>query len=344
MDVPFPVDETWLSGNFAFNGWKFFEEQGNWSVSTTTGNPAPTAVFTGTPATNDYSNILYILTAAIANIKCFYVRVEFDYKLNDISAGGTEKLSLVCKIDSVWNWKELLQYHNNGSTGWIHGKIIIPGLTGKYFKIGFKAYGENSSNISEWMVDNILITGICCDPENLYYEVNQNVIILSWDPPCTSGISKYIVKRTDPSGNPPYDIIGETTQTEYHDTISDSISNAVYRYIVNIIYYDTLNPQIDICMSPGEDTITVNIPGIEALPEKGVRISPNPASSLLNIESTEAMLRYELFDLTGNRLSAGDLKNNRSCTIPVMNLNPGIYFIKFLLNNGNSSIVKFIKQ
>ena len=49
-----PFFEPWDMGSFAFQQWTFIPSQGNWAISTTEGDPLPTAIFTGTPALTNY--------------------------------------------------------------------------------------------------------------------------------------------------------------------------------------------------------------------------------------------------------------------------------------------------
>ena len=53
--VLLPFTEGWDQGTFAYQSWV---HSGNWSISIPTGNPFPSATFTGLPAKVNYNDTL----------------------------------------------------------------------------------------------------------------------------------------------------------------------------------------------------------------------------------------------------------------------------------------------
>ncbi len=74
-----------------------------------------------------------------------------------------------------------------------------------------------------------------------------------------------------------------------------------------------------------------------------VKIYPNPANDILNIESSILIKELNISDITGKKVfSISDIDNTIS--IDVNRLNTGMYFINLTDVNGNVSVSKFIKK
>ncbi len=136
-----PFYEPWDLGTFAFHSWSFIPSQGNWTINTGEGSPAPAVFFTGMPAIQNYDIVMNSLTLPGIPWVCANIYLEFDYQLTDIASGGTEKLIAECFVDNTW--LPVIELKNEGSTGWIHQKIDISQVCGKQFRIGFKATGHH---------------------------------------------------------------------------------------------------------------------------------------------------------------------------------------------------------
>lgn len=72
----------------------------------------------------------------------------------------------------------------------------------------------------------------------------------------------------------------------------------------------------------------------------GVKVYPNPASEILNIDAPIAS-EWELYNISGQHLNFGKTTNTNT-KIDVSGLQPGVYLLKIQLE-GNSQIVKFTK-
>jgi len=78
------------------------------------------------------------------------------------------------------------------------------------------------------------------------------------------------------------------------------------------------------------------------LVETAVKIYPNPAHSKITIEGNQHQFNsFEIFDLSGRKMSAlNDINKNRF-TIDVEKLLPGIYILKLVSTNGENIVQKF---
>jgi bacillopeptidase F (M6 metalloprotease family) len=80
---------------------------------------------------------------------------------------------------------------------------------------------------------------------------------------------------------------------------------------------------------------------VEVLHIKDITLYPNPVKGgLLNIKSTYTNISFEIYNMVGQLVSKGKVKNK---AINVSNLNEGIYQIRFS-SEGKTITKRFIKQ
>ena len=72
-----------------------------------------------------------------------------------------------------------------------------------------------------------------------------------------------------------------------------------------------------------------------------VRLFPNPASNVLNIETKGPLSILQIFDINGKEINT---INNPSNVLNINDLHQGIYFIKLFDKNGRFTTRKFIKN
>jgi hypothetical protein len=336
-----PLYEPWDAGTFSFNSWYFTPAEGNWIINTAQGNPAPAAKFNGLPAVENYNIFMKSNVQPGITWVCASMYFEFDYMLTDAAAGGTEKLIPEYYIDGTWY--PLNEITNLGSTGWLHKKIDISQVCGKYFRIGFYASGSNSANLGSWQVDNINVYPVCKGPVNLTYSRNGQVISLAWQhPPCDSlqGLAGYNVYRTNESGLPPYMKLNSTPVAgqSYDDHIPAAITSGVFRYYITA-FQKELNTGSFLCEASG-DTIAVDYAlGIKVEENPGIRVSPQPANNYLTVSSPSLIESCELFNTVGERVQITVGEKRTELTIPVSALQPGIYLVK-IKNAAGTSVQK----
>jgi len=183
---PLPFSEPWDQGTFTYNDWRFSPEQGNWSISMSEGNPAPSAEFSGQPMKTYYSFSLESTVLDASLLNCAKIWLDFDIRLDDLSATGTEELFTEIFYNGSWHKKAT--WKNNGNFGWIPAHIDISTVRGKGFRIRFRASGLNSENFLRWNIDNVTAYAVCLPATNLTGETAGNDAQLQWSPPeCNGG-------------------------------------------------------------------------------------------------------------------------------------------------------------
>ena len=112
---------------------------------------------------------------------CSTIWFDFDYKLEDVDANGTEKLDVEVFWDTTWHQEAELV--NNGSTGWNSKHLNISSASGNTLRVRFRANGQNTQHILNWYIDNIHIYPVCASPLNLNATENANAVSLTWTQP-----------------------------------------------------------------------------------------------------------------------------------------------------------------
>jgi len=215
---PIPFYEPWDQGSFSFNNWSFPSGTGNWSMSQNTGNPAPSAVFKGLPQVTNYNISLDSPALDATMFSCATIWLDFDIKLENNVAGGTEKLILDVYYNRTWHQKA--EFLNNGNIDWTHNHVDISAVKQKGFKFRFRATGVNSTNILNWYVDNISAYPICLPAENLNGEAYAMDTHLNWSPPQCNGGGAHLAEGFEESYFPPsgWDrIVTNNTATWSHE-------------------------------------------------------------------------------------------------------------------------------
>ena len=179
---PIPFYEPWNSG-FSYQQWTFSPNQGHWSISSQEGNPVPCADFSWEPVQANYTFSLITPGIDASAWTCADIYCDFDLKLVDVHATGTEKLDLDIN-NSGGSWQNKAEFADSGSYTWRHKHInITAAALGSAFQIRFNAHGANSSNILHWDVDNVHVYGVCRPPTSLKGKENQFVTTLTWNSP-----------------------------------------------------------------------------------------------------------------------------------------------------------------
>jgi hypothetical protein len=175
---PLPFLEPWDGGSLGYQQWT---NGSNWSYTPAFGNPAPSANFTWQPILANYTSSLTSPTINASPWTCATIWFDFDYKLDDRDANGTEMMD----IDVMWNnkWTNKKELKNNGSVDWTSEHIDISGAKGQGFQVRFRANGTNTQHILNWYVDNIHLYGVCARPVSLNNTQSHDTINLTWTPP-----------------------------------------------------------------------------------------------------------------------------------------------------------------
>ena len=137
--------------------------------------------------------------------------------------------------------------------------------------------------------------------------------------------------------------------TGYGFELSETEVLMLYRSMSNsqtttIVLNDTLQNATG-CDSIVTLMLTIN-PGqgiVETAAQSQIRIYPNPTTSRVTVEATDAMSHVELFDNRGSRLQDYNARNNNDITIDVSQYPAGAYYLR-VHTADNITIQKLIKK
>lgn len=131
----------------------------------------------------------------------------------------------------------------------------------------------------------------------------------------------------------------------YSITVPDSAVSGVSRLRVRSIYEDETIGASDACstMEYGETEdyvlTLINDLGLNELNANPVSIYPNPATDLIHIQSTSAIVAVEIFNLSGQKVLQG--KTNR---LAINTLPQGTYVVQVKTQDGKTTTQKLIKK
>ena len=101
-----------------------------------------------------------------------------------------------------------------------------------------------------------------------------------------------------------------------------------------------------ICGNVKWDTVTVIVSGVGIATytnsSKGIMIYPNPATNMLNIESSTKFSQLIVTDILGNVLIR-QLVYNKAVSVDVSELSKGLYFVKMIRDKG-IVVRRFLKE
>jgi hypothetical protein len=179
---PLPFIEPWDGGWLGYQQWT---NDSNWIYNPATGNPAPSANFTWQPVRTNYNSSLTSMTIDCSAWTCATIWLDFDYKLNDRDANGTEKMT----VEALWDntWRKKFEMSNNGTIDWSSQHLDVSDAGGKGLKIRFRANGVSTAHIFNWFIDNIHVYGIGNKPIGFHSSQSQDTVNLTWDPPVCNG-------------------------------------------------------------------------------------------------------------------------------------------------------------
>jgi hypothetical protein len=313
-----PLHESWDQASFSYNDWRFSPAQSNWSISNQQGNPPPTAVFTGAPVIQNYAVTLtskYLPTYVLTG--CTNLFLEFDLKLDNVTASGTEMMTVILEhcgepVDT------LLAVDNTAGFDWTHYRMLINDGRGGSSRILFTASGQNSSNIQQWLVDNIIVDFKCKPPLNLTGTHVGNIVTLLWDPPlCDCGtsfdsvFSGYNVYMSDSLGMAPFHRI--TAAPCADDSIVINLAPGWDPEVVRFYVTDLQNELVThtfLCESEPSDTVIAYFVGIDPKKNSTCNIYPNPNKGMFTADLPADALSLEISDMEGRVLYSEDLMSH----------------------------------
>ena len=135
----------------------------------------------------------------------------------------------------------------------------------------------------------------------------------------------------------------------YGFTLSDVEVLMIYRTVgrshtTTIVLTDTLQSATG-CDSIVTLMLTINprLGIVETTAQNRIHVYPNPTTSRVTIEATEAMSHVELYDNQGRRVEDFNARNSNDITIDVSRYASGAYYLR-VHTDGNITIQKLIKK
>ncbi|MGV8048801.1 MAG: carboxypeptidase regulatory-like domain-containing protein [Anaerolineaceae bacterium] len=182
-----PFVENFNTGLFETNQWTV--DGDNWRIAGQVGNPLPSAEFYFNPVTSDYTQSLtsyYMIGSGIIDGK-----IMLDFDLKHTLVNPTEEESLAVEVYNGSSWIQVVEYTNAESFDWETKSVDITNQAkGKVFRVRFTASGVATTDIFNWLVDNVHIYRVCAEPINLTAGVNfpyLEQVVLNWEAPSGSG-------------------------------------------------------------------------------------------------------------------------------------------------------------
>ncbi len=345
-DRPFPFLEPWDQSTFAYHAWSFNPDQGNWGISVTAGNPAPTAVFSGTPVgINYYSQMQSDYVMSDFTQGCMDLFLDFDLKLENLVNSGTEKLIIETSLcggptDTV------AIFANTSGFDWTHYRYTINHARGTIVRILFTATGENSAYIQQWMIDNIAVTIKCRPPLDVLAEIGDDrIVVVTWNPPvCDMGtqpdwyhLTGYNIYRTDSAGNLPFQRLNAApvTDTAYYDLCPEGWDPSLLRYYVTDLQHDSTTLTF-ICESEPSDTANAYYVGIGSEKYTTCNIYPNPNKGIFTADLPPDAVSLEIANLEGRIILSEPLKSSKGerIRIDISGQPAGMYLLTVVTGTG----------
>ncbi|NPA35753.1 MAG: T9SS type A sorting domain-containing protein [Chlorobi bacterium] len=125
-------------------------------------------------------------------------------------------------------------------------------------------------------------------------------------------------------------------------------SGGTVSYTVGQLFYNTIISSDGVVNEGVQQPVEMFVSTGDAKPEITLNISvfPNPANEflILKVESNRINdMYYRLFDIKGTLLKTKKITNTET-TINISMLNPSVYFLKVLHDDGEEKIFKIIKH
>lgn len=357
-----PYFANWNDGTFG--GWTLNENPENWIINTDEGEPAPSAQFSWNPILEgDYSSTLTSDPIIVDSLTEGYIFLDFDLKLVDRNSTGEEKL--IVEIYNGNDWNQVAEFANSGKSNFTTNHIDISEYSeGKTIKIRFNVVGQNSYNIESWFIDNISVTRQCRSPEkltgNYFWSSDDDLgIEVCWEAPDTLGKSYVSLSNNEISVNNSYNsrsIDGfnvyrmhmDSANYKLYDIVALQSGQTSYCYMDK---YPNVNPQsgyyykvtasysseIDECESPPalsleipeDDFVYVFVTGTDLLNLKPkLKVFPVPAYNILNVSSSDPIIRVSLSNYTGQVIFEGNYYSDTEVQLKTDSYPSGMYLIK----------------
>ena len=240
-------------------------------------------------------------------------------------------LKFMYKVSSEANWDELHFYMDNQEKGVWSGTIdwtefTQPVTVGTHtFKWSYIKDASMASGSDCAWIDDIVFppTNVCTfitPATDLEAIVDNHEVLLTWT--ASADAVSYVVKRDG-------ETVATVGSTEYLDYVE---VGGIYKYQVYAVDADGS------MSAPATVMVTVEFEGIEEN-EVILGVYPNPAESVLYINTNAANDEYLMINSVGQVVMSGVANGN--VELNVSDLNNGVYFLR-IIANGNAKIEKVV--
>jgi hypothetical protein len=309
--------DWWGYGGSCIDEWLHWDDGVNSGNSIGTGG----AVEFDVAARWDHEQLDYLEGLSIIDIAFFPAEGSASYSVRIWSGDNPDTLITDQLVNSPviaqWNYVTLANpviiditkdlwvgYHINTPTGYPAGVDDGPGIDG---------YGNMMYFEGEWQTLKEI---------NSELDYNWNIAChIATGPPLPDPDWVYNIYRQTNNGE--FELIATTPAWHYQD--SSIVLEDYYCYAVTAVW--TQNN--DTCESSFQGTACESLMLGTGQMEQGsrIRIYPNPASSYLNIESSEKISEVRIYNMLGECVLKVEIGNSES-QVDVRGLKDGIYFIE----------------
>lgn len=181
------LSEDFSSNTFTTNGWNFPNGQSPWSVNnfyTPTVATTPNALcFTSPAALSNYSVPMVSSTINATGVTGpVFFSCALRLQNTTSNATGLEQFDIEYKNLASSTWSTIASYSNSvpgNNQNFSVNNFILAGMSGQNFQIRFSAHGVNSTHVSGWGLDNIVVIGVTCPSSLPSLSVNATPTICS---------------------------------------------------------------------------------------------------------------------------------------------------------------------
>lgn len=353
---PMPFLENWTTAQPDINQWTVGP---HWVIDGQTGMPVPSMKFKWDPLISNYESSLesYFMDATLINTTTPYrIFLDYDLKLDDRTFSSNEKLAIEITNDNGSTWTTVKEYTNSGDFDWKNEQLNISNAAkGKVFKVRFRATGVLSGDIYYWAIDNIHIyvqyyfysptlvsatrQGTPMDDIRLIWVLPAN----GDSPDAITGFDvyrrAYFVQPTgaDPTNTGSWTKINPSviTTLEYIDADLSNLITNCYEYHIKTLYTEGVSAASNIkydCIYVGVDPSVTN----------EVKVYPNPATSYVRIDLTNAVNEIAIYNSLGAVVAQQYVMGENTITINTSNYAAGAYSVKFTTTSGENFSRKFV--
>ena len=158
--------------------------------------------------------------------------------------------------------------------------------------------------------------------------------------PLNSTMVGYNVYRTDDNTTTPFHLLttpplpaGTTTYADVHPATTDVTTS--WLYYVAAVFENSVAPGVTLCEG-ASDTISILFPavGFNNLDQSSISIYPNPASTMVTIQSTNTIKAVEVLNYVGQMIYSNTDVAQKKVELSVSTYNAGVYFVKVTTSEG----------